>query len=101
MHQDCPVDDQLGGAGIGMVNEPPPIHVNCRGAIAMLDLNEVNFTRIRRIRRPSLWRRFLWWLSRHDVAICYGVMVAFSAFMVWYILDAARSGETASGVVTA
>ena len=64
---------------------------------SMSDLNEVNFTRIRRIRRPSLWRRFLWWLSRHDVAICYGVMVAFSAFMVWYILDAARSGRLPQG----
>jgi hypothetical protein len=57
----------------------------------------LQFSRIRRYRRPSLWRRILWWLSLHDTLICYSVLIAFSVFLALHIADAARAGRLPIG----
>jgi hypothetical protein len=62
----------------------------------MSDLNEVLYSRIRRYKRPSLWRRFLWWLGPH-FTICNLVLFAFCFYMVWQIGAWARSGMLPAG----
>ncbi len=53
-------------------------------------------TYMRRWKRPSIWRRIWWTISDH-VTLAHLVMLAFSAFMLWYIVDAARAGRLPAG----
>ena len=57
-----------------------------------------------RYRRPSIWRRFTWWLDQLDTMICWLVMIAFSlwltlALAAWALALAAwaRSGAAPVG----
>ena len=64
---------------------------------SMSDLNEVNFTRIRRYKGPSRWHRFTLWLGQHDVVWCYLVMIAFSLWLALALAAWARSGAAPAG----
>lgn len=64
----------------------------------------LQYSRIRRYRRPSLWRRFLWrlgdgllWAQRHEASICYLVLLVVSLYFAVAIADAARSGRLGQG----
>ncbi len=57
---------------------------------------ELPLTFMRRWKRPSIWRRIWRTISDH-VTLAHLVMVAFSTFMLWYILDAARAGRLPAG----
>jgi hypothetical protein len=52
-----------------------------------------DFTHIRRYRRPSLWRRFLWYLGADHTSLCWAVIIMASLYWAFQIAIAARAGN--------
>ena len=50
-----------------------------------------------RYRRPSIWKRFTWWLDQLDTMICWLVMIAFSLWLALVLAAWARSGAAPAG----
>ena len=59
----------------------------------MSDLGEIRFTNIRRIKPPSMWRRFTWWLGGDHTQLCWVVMILSAIFMALHVASAARAGN--------
>jgi hypothetical protein len=45
-----------------------------------------------RYKRPSLWRRFLWWLGGDHTNFCWAVMILAALYMAHAVNVAARAG---------
>jgi hypothetical protein len=60
----------------------------------------LQYSRIRRYKRPSLWARFTWWLGdvllwvkRHEDALSCAFLILIALYWALVIAEAARSGR--------
>jgi hypothetical protein len=63
-------------------------------------IDEIDYTKIRRIQKPSLWARFTWWLGdvllwvkRHEDALSCAFLLLVALYWALAIAEAAKSGR--------
>jgi hypothetical protein len=63
-------------------------------------IDEIDYTKIRRIRKPSLWSRFLWFIGdvlMNRLTVCEIVLLVAAVYLAVAVADAARSGRFGPG----